>query len=123
MSTSRLLKGSTRMMVKRLLAVSLGSMALIAATSTAASAGEINGTGNPPEGEGLGASHAASVCAFSGLEDGDGNGFPGPGNAPPQSFGQALKAGFFTIAQAKQFGALPGQACNPNTPPTEGGTP
>jgi len=111
------------MTVKKLLAVSLGSMALIAATSSAASAGEINGTGNPPGGEGLGASHAASICAFSGLEDGSEGGPAGPG-APPQNFGQALKAGFFTIAQAKQFGALPGQACNPNTPPPpEGGTP
>jgi len=102
------------MTVKKLLAVSLGSMALIAATSSAASAGEINGTGNPPSGEGLGASHAASVCAFSGLEDGDGAGFPGPGGAPPQNWGHVRQAARAAGVPAEVIQSFrPGISCNP----------
>jgi hypothetical protein len=74
-------------------------------------AGEINGTGNPPGGEGLGAAHANSICAFSGLEDGNGAGFPGPGGAPPQNWGHS-KAGFGTPQQAKASGFQPGDSCN-----------
>ena len=55
------------------------SAVLMVGAAGVASAGEINGTGNPPGGQGLGAAHANSICAFSGLEDGDGAGFPGPG--------------------------------------------
>ena len=37
----------------------------------------------------MGPAHANSICAFSGLEDGDGAGFPGPGGAPPQNWGHS----------------------------------
>ena len=53
---------------------------LLGGAASTASAGEINGNGQPPGGEGLGAAHANSICAFSGLEDVDGAGFPGPTN-------------------------------------------
>ena len=76
-----------------------------------AMAGEINGTGNPPGGEGLGAAHANSICAFSGLEDGNGAGFPGPGGAPPQNWGHS-KAAFGTPQEAKASGSQPGDSCN-----------
>src|SRR3954452_66772 len=75
------------MRLTHLLTVPAAAGAIILLGMSSASAGEINGTGNPPGGRGLGASHAASVCAFSGLEDGDGAGFPGPGGAPPQNWG------------------------------------
>jgi hypothetical protein len=76
-----------------------------------AMAGEINGTGNPPGGEGLGAAHAHSICAFSGLEDGDGAGFPGPGGAPPQNWGHSKDA-FGSPQEAKASGFQPGDSCN-----------
>jgi hypothetical protein len=93
-----------------------------------ATAGEINGTGNPPGGEGLGAAHANSICAFSGLQDGDGAGFPGPGNAAPQNWGHSLqdaKAQGATMADLKAAGLNPGQSCNGHSgwlvnPPPEG---
>jgi hypothetical protein len=50
---------------------------LLGGAASTASAGEINGNGQPVGGEGLGAAHANSICAFSGLEDGDGAGDPG----------------------------------------------
>ena len=80
-----------------------------------ASAGEINGTGNPPGGEGLGTLHAHSICAFSGLEDGDGAGFPGPGGAPPQNWGhvqKAERAAGATVKDLKASGFQPGDSCN-----------
>ena len=77
-----------------------------------ASAGEINGTGNPPGGEGLGSAHANSICAFSGLQDGDGAGFPGPGGAPPQNWGHDKAAFGATPAQRKASGFQPGTSCN-----------
>ena len=43
-------------------AVVISSLAMAAP----AFAGEINGQGNPPGGEGLGTLHAHSICAFSG---------------------------------------------------------
>ena len=93
--------------------------ALVLSTGPA-HAGEINGTGQPPDGKGLGASHASSICAFSGLEDGDGAGFPGPGGAPPQNWGhvrQGLTADplNLTPAQIKASGDQPGDSCNGRT--------
>ena len=82
--------------------------------SSMASAGELNGNGQPPGGEGLGAAHANSSCAFSGLQDGDGAGFPGPGGAAPQNWGHS-KAEFGTPAQAKASGFQPGDSCNGHT--------
>jgi hypothetical protein len=78
-----------------------------------ASAGEINGNGLPVGGKGLGASHASSICAFSGLEDGDGAGFPGPGGAPPQNWGhvkQSLRAE--GVPAAAIAATRPGVTCN-----------
>src|SRR6478609_1153383 len=87
-------------MMKKWIAGGVLALATMGMGSTAF-AGEINGTGNPPGGEGLGTLHAHSICAFSGLEDGDGAGFPGPGGAPPQ--------------ERKASGEQPGDSCNGHT--------
>src|SRR3954466_3377745 len=91
-------------------AAAAAGAALILAAGPA-SAGALNGNGQPPGGEGLGAAHANSICAFSGLEDGDGAGFPGPGGAPPQNCGHS-KAAFGTPQAAKASGSQPGDSCN-----------
>jgi hypothetical protein len=99
----------------RLFTVPAAAGAIVLLGMSSASAGEINGTGNPPDGQGLGAAHANSVCAFSGLEDGDGAGFPGPGGAPPQNWGhvqQAERAAGATPADLKASGSQPGDSCN-----------
>jgi hypothetical protein len=88
---------------------------LLAGAASTASAGEINGKGLPAGGEGLGSSHAKSICAFSGLEDGDGAGFPGPGNAPPQNWGHSKEFIGATPAERKASGAQPGDSCNGHT--------
>jgi len=97
-----------------LIAGAVAALALVGGASVA-SAGEINGTGNPPGGEGLGSAHAASICAFSGLEDGDGAGFPGPGGAPPQNWGHSKEAFGATPAERKASGSQPGDSCNGNS--------
>ena len=88
------------------------SAILLGGAASTASAGEINGKGQPPGGEGLGAAHAHSICAFSGLEDGDGAGFPGPGGAPPQNWGHSKEAFGATPAERKATGFQPGDSCN-----------
>jgi len=60
----------------------------------------------------LGAAHANSICAFSGLEDGDGAGFPGPGGAPPQNWGHSKEFFGATPAERKASGFQPGDSCN-----------
>jgi hypothetical protein len=88
---------------------------LLGGAASTASAGEINGKGLPVGGEGLGTDHANSICSFSGLEDGDGAGFPGPGGAPPQNWGhvqQAERAAGATPADLKASGSQPGDSCN-----------
>jgi hypothetical protein len=87
---------------------------LLGGAASTASAGEINGKGQPAGGEGLGASRAHSICAFSGLEDGDGAGFPGPGNAPPQNWGHSKGEFGTTPAERKASGFQPGDSCNGN---------
>ena len=99
------------MRISTLLITSAATGAALLLSAGPAMAGEINGTGNPPGGEGLGAAHANSICAFSGLEDGDGAGFPGPGGAPPQNWGHS-KAAFGTPQEAKASGSQPGDSCN-----------
>ena len=74
------------MRISSILVTTAATAAVLVGSAGPAMAGEINGNGEPAEGEGLGSAHAASICAFSGLEDGDGAGFPGPGNAPPQNW-------------------------------------
>jgi hypothetical protein len=70
--------------------------------------GEITGNGKPTQGP----AHANSICAFSGLEDGDGAGFPGPGGAPPQNWGHSKEAFGATPAERKASGFQPGDSCN-----------
>ena len=107
------------MRLTHLLTVPAAAGAIILLGMSSASAGEINGTGNPPGGQGLGSAHANSICAFSGLEDGDGAGFPGPGGAPPQNWGhvrQFLTGELgLTPAQIKASGEQPGDSCNGHT--------
>jgi hypothetical protein len=69
------------MRISTLLVTTAAAGAAIVLSAGAAMAGEINGTGNPLAGEGLGAAHANS-CAFSGPVDGNGAGSPGPMPAP-----------------------------------------
>ena len=101
------------MRLLRMLAVPAAAGALVVAGMSSASAGEINGNGLPVGGQGLGASHARSVCAFSGLEDGDGAGFPGPGGAPPQNWGH-VKQSLRGMDPAFIASIRPGISCNPN---------
>src|SRR4029079_16323540 len=95
-----------------ILAAAAGAAAAVLLAAGPAFAGEINGNGKPPGGEGLGAAHANSICAFSGLEDGDGAGFPGPGGAPPQNWGHSKEAFGATPAERKASGFQPGDSCN-----------
>jgi len=69
------------MRLRTILITAAGVVAAIA-LATPAQAGEITGNGKPTQGP----AHANSICVFSGLEDGDGAGFPGPGGAPPQNW-------------------------------------
>jgi hypothetical protein len=105
--------------MKRFLTITAVTAAFTLAGAGTAFAGEINGTGNPPGGQGLGSAHANSICAFSGLEDGDGAGFPGPGNAPPQNWGHVRQFLTGTLgltpAQIKASGEQPGDSCNGHT--------
>jgi hypothetical protein len=108
------------MRISTVLVTTAAAAAALIMSAGSAHAGEINGNGQPPGGEGLGASHANSICAFSGLEDGDGAGFPGPGGAPPQNWGhvrQTLTAAplNLTPAQIKASGDQPGDSCNGHT--------
>ena len=92
-------------------AVTAGAAASIVLASGPAFAGEITGGGKPTQGP----AHAHSICAFSGLEDGDGAGFPGPGGAPPQNWGhtqRGARAEGATWADLRAAGITPGQSCN-----------
>jgi hypothetical protein len=99
------------MRISTILITTATAAAALVLSAGPATAGEINGTGNPPGGEGLGAAHANSICAFSGLQDGDGAGFPGPGGAPPQNWGHS-KSDFGSPQDAKASGFQPGDSCN-----------
>ena len=102
------------MRLLRMLAVPAAAGALVVAGMSSASAGEINGNGLPVGGQGLGSAHARSVCAFSGLEDGDGAGFPGPGGAPPQNWGHVKQAARAEGLPAEVIASFrPGISCNP----------
>jgi hypothetical protein len=81
---------------------------LLGGAASTASAGEITGNGKPTQGP----AHANSICAFSGLEDGDGAGFPGPGGAPPQNWGHSKGEFGATPAERKKSGFQPGDSCN-----------
>src|SRR4051812_45690445 len=103
------------MRISTILITTAGAGAALVMSAAPAMAGEINGTGNPPGGEGLGAAHAHSICAFSGLEDGNGAGFPGPGGAPPQNWGHAKEFVGATPQERKASGEQPGDSCNGHT--------
>ena len=99
------------MRIRTLAAVTVGAAASIVLATGPAFAGEITGSGKPAQGS----AHAHSICAFSGLEDGDGAGFPGPGGAPPQNWGhsqQGARAEGATMADLRAAGVTPGQSCN-----------
>ncbi|WP_445255800.1 hypothetical protein [Nocardioides aurantiacus] len=68
------------MKVSRMVAVGLGSAALVATSATSASAGEVNGNGGPTQGP----THSRSLCAYSGLND-------DPSESRVQSFGQIVR--------------------------------
>jgi hypothetical protein len=113
------------MRIRPILVAPASATAALALSAGPATAGEINGNGQPPGGEGLGAAHAHSICAFSGLEDGDGGPVPGPGNAPPQNWGHSKEFFGSTPAERKASGFQPGDSCNGhsgflvNPPPEE----
>ena len=91
------------------------SAILLAGAAGTASAGEINGNGQPAGARAWVPAHANSICAFSGLEDGDGAGFPGPGGAPPQNWGHGKGGVGTTPAERKASGFQPGDSCNGHT--------
>src|SRR3954464_4049497 len=93
--------------MRKLLAAAVIVVATAGITAPAF-AGEITGTGKPTNGP----AHANSICSFSGLEDGDGAGFPGPGGAPPQNWGHSKEAFGATPAERKASGFQPGDSCN-----------
>jgi hypothetical protein len=98
------------MRMKSVVAASFAAAFLVSVTGPA-TAGEITGNGKPTQGP----AHANSICVYSGLEDGDGNGFPGPGGAPPQNWGhvrQQMSAAGMSSAQIKASGEQPGDSCN-----------
>ena len=94
----------------RLLTVPAAAGLLVLAGMSSASAGEITGNGKPTPPGTFG--HAASICSFSGLDDGSEGGVGGPGSAP-QNWGQ--------IPQGGPGRCSPPRASTPVTPAT--GTP
>ena len=104
------------MHVKHLLVVPAAAAVITVAGMAPASAGEVTGTGGTTQGP----AHAHSICAFSGLQDGDDNddGIPegpnGPG-VPPQNWGHDKGAFGATPAERKASGFQPGDSCNGHT--------
>ena len=102
------------MRIPTIVAATAGAAASVLLATGPAFAGEITGNGKPTQGP----AHANSICVFSGLEDGDGAGFPGPGGAPPQNWGHVRQfltsdaGGNLTPAQIKASGSQPGDSCN-----------
>jgi hypothetical protein len=112
------------MRISTILVTTAAAGAALVLSAGPATAGEITGGGKPTQGP----AHAHSICAFSGLEDGDGAGFPGPGGAPPQNWGhvqQAERAAGASVQDLKASGFQPGDSCNGhsgflvNPPPEE----
>jgi hypothetical protein len=100
----------------------VGLTTAIALGTPAAQAGEVTGNGKPTQGP----AHANSICAFSGLEDGDDDddGKPDPGVAhgpgtAPQNWGHVrqflTRELGLTPAQIKASGEQPGDSCNGHT--------
>ena len=96
------------MRISTMVGAAAAASAALLLSAGPAMAGEINGNGQPTQGT----AHAHSICAFSGLEDGDGAGFPGPGGAPPQNWGHSKAFFGATPAERKSSGFQPGDSCN-----------
>jgi hypothetical protein len=101
------------MRIRTILAATAGAAASVMLASGPAAAGEVSGTGEFTPNHTWG--HAQSVCSFSGLQDGDGAGFPGPGGAAPQNWGHSKQLYGATPAERKASGFQPGTSCNGST--------
>lgn len=101
---------------KSTFALALGSATLVASlTAGAVLAGEVTGPPGEFNPTPIGAApddapHAASICSFSGL--GDGEDAPGRTAAHVQSWGQIPKLGDFGRDALRLAGFHPGDACN-----------
>ena len=100
---------------KSILATTFCAFTMIAASATAASAGELNGNGEPVPA----ITKANSICVFSGLND-DPTSPTTPGEIGPngpggrtQSFGQDVRLG---LANPRAFN--PGDACRGGSNPS-----
>ena len=98
------------MRISTVLATTATAGAALILSTGPAMAGEVTGNGDFTPNHQAGHSH--SICSFSGLEDGDGAGFPGPGQAPPQNWGHSKSAFGATPAERKASGFQPGDSCN-----------
>jgi hypothetical protein len=98
------------MRISSVLATTVAAGAALILSTGTAMAGEVTGTGTFTPNHQFG--HSQSICSFSGLEDGDGAGFPGPGQAPPQNWGHSKQAFGATPAERKASGFAPGDSCN-----------
>jgi hypothetical protein len=93
-------------MLRKAIATSVCTIALVGAVAGAAYGGEVTGNGKPTQGP----AHANSICVFSGHNDDptaplDGSGPNGPGGQS-QSYGQDVKLG---LISPHEFN--PGDAC------------
>jgi hypothetical protein len=98
------------MRISTVLVTTAAAGAALMMSTGPAMAGEVTGGGGFTPNHQIGHSH--SICSFSGLEDGDGAGFPGPGGAPPQNWGHSKEAFGATPAERKASGFQPGDSCN-----------
>ena len=96
----------------RRLAVAVVSVVLfVGVGASAAFAGEVTGSGKPTAAP----THANSICAFSGLEDGAEGGPAGPGNT--QNWGSIPKE---VRDFLRTIGEYPGESCNGSKNPLKG---
>ena len=104
------------MRISTILVTTAAAGAALVLAGGPAMAGEVTGNGKPTQGP----AHASSICAFSGLQDGDDNddGIPegphGPG-VPPQNWGhvqQFARSMGATVQDLKASGEQPGDSCN-----------
>jgi hypothetical protein len=86
--------------LRKLTAAGIGAAALVAIAAGPAAAGEVTGNGKPAQG----ASHANSICAFSGQNDSPNDPFPEGGRV--QDYGQLVRVGLTSEVPD------PGVACN-----------
>ncbi|MFC8501979.1 hypothetical protein ACFUC1_06435 [Pedococcus sp. NPDC057267] len=91
------------MVGKRIILVPAVAGALVLVGVSSASAGEVTGNGKPAQG----ATHANSICAYSGQNDSPDDPFPEGGRV--QNYGQLVKVGL------KDAIPGPGVACNGHT--------